>query len=96
MESSNMNTNIYKNCRIYKIVDVGYNEQYFGSTVVELSTRMARHRSKYRQYQKGENHSYTSFTLFDKYGLENCKIELVEMYPGDSKDELRKKGRLLD
>ena len=29
--------------------------------------------------------------LFDTYGLENCKIELVELYPCNSKEELRKK-----
>ena len=91
MESSNMNTNIYKNCKIYKIVDVGYNEQYFGSTVVELSTRMARHRSKYKGYEKGDKYYCTSFILFEKYDLDNCKIELVEMYPCDSKEELRKR-----
>ena len=40
MESSNMNNNIYKNAKIYKIVDIAYTEQYFGSTTVDLSTRM--------------------------------------------------------
>ena len=49
MESSNMNKNVYQNGKIYIIVDVGYNEQYFGSTTVELSTRMARHRDKYKR-----------------------------------------------
>ena len=48
MESSNMNNNIYKSAKIYKIVDVGYNEQYFGSTTVELSSRMSKHRERYR------------------------------------------------
>ena len=91
MESSNMNNDIYNKSKIYKIVDVGYSEQYFGSTTVELSTRMARHRSKYNEYKKGKNVFYTSFLLFDKFGLENCKIELVEMYPCDSKEELRKR-----
>ena len=65
MESPKKNNNVYKNGKIYKIVDVGYNEQYFGSTTVELSKRMTRHRSKYRQYQKGEIRSYTSFLLFE-------------------------------
>ena len=91
MESSNMNNNIYRNAKIYKIVDVGYNEQYFGSTTVELSKRMTRHRNRYRQYKKVGQFSYTSFLLFDKYGIENCKIELVEMYPCDSKEELNRR-----
>ena len=90
MESSKKNSNVYKNGQIYKIVDVGYNEQYFGSTTVELSTRMARHRSKYKRYEKGDAYYCTSFLLFEKYCLDNCKIELVELYPCDSKDEVRK------
>ena len=94
MESSNMNKNVYQHGKIYKIVDVGYNEQYFGSTTVELSTRMARHRARYREYNKTQKSFYSSFILFDKYGIENCKIELVEIYPCDSKDELtRKEGQ---
>jgi hypothetical protein len=91
MESSKINNNIYKNGKIYKIVDIGYNEQYFGSTTVELSTRMSRHRSNYKRYEKGDKYYCTSFILFGKYDLDNCKIELVEMYPCSSKEELRKR-----
>jgi hypothetical protein len=92
MESSNMNKNIYKKSKIYKIVDVGYNEQYFGSTVVELSTRMSRHRAKYKETKQTKSaYSCTAFLIFDKYGVENCKIELVEHYPCESKEELRKR-----
>ena len=92
MESSNMNNNIYKTGKIYKIVYDGYNDQYFGSTTVELSTRMSRHRAKYREArQTNSNYSCTAFSLFDTYGVENCKIELVEMYPCESKEELRKR-----
>ena len=82
---------MYKKGKRYIIVDVGYNEQYFGSTTVELSTRMARHRSKYKRYEKGDAYYCTSFLLFEKYCLDNCKIELVELYRCDSKDELRKR-----
>ena len=52
MESSKMNNNVYQHGKIYKIVDIGYNEQYFGSTTVELSTRMARHRDRYRNTKR--------------------------------------------
>ena len=31
-----------------------------------------------------------SFELFDEYGLENCKIELIENYPCNSKEELQR------
>ena len=39
--------NKYQNSKIYKIVDVGYNKSYIGSTVQKLSNRMAKHRSEY-------------------------------------------------
>jgi len=91
MESSNMNNNIYKYAKIDKIVDIAYTEQYFGSTTVDLSTRMARHRDKYKRYEKGDKYYCTSFILFEKYDLSNCKIELVEVYPCNSKEELRKR-----
>ena len=29
--------------------------------------------------------------IFEKYGVENCKIVLIEMYPCDTKDELHKR-----
>jgi hypothetical protein len=55
MESSKMNNNVYTNGKIYKIVDVGYNEQYFGSTTVETIYNGWRDiRTQYRQYRKQE------------------------------------------
>ena len=83
--------NKYKNGKIYKIVDVGYSKCYFGSTCEELSQRMARHRYKYPQYLKGKMHKIRVFGLFDEFGVENCKIELVELYPTNSKAELQQR-----
>ena len=34
---------------------------------------------------------YSSFILFAKYGIENCKIELVELYPCESREELKRR-----
>ena len=70
--------NKYHNGKIYKIVDVGYNKCYVGSTTEKLSMRMVRHRSDYKRYKNGKINKITSFDLFDTYGIENCKIELVE------------------
>ena len=86
-----MSENLYENSKIYKIVDNAYTEQYIGSTTVGLSTRMARHRAKYRCFKRGLKYHGSCFLLFDKYGLENCKIELIEHYPCKDKDELRKR-----
>ena len=52
---------------------------------------MARHRAKYRRYEKGDKYYCTSFILFGKYDLDNCKLELVELYPCSNKEELRKR-----
>ena len=59
---------------------------------------MAGHRNKYKIYiyiyicitnQLGNN--MCVFELFNKYGLENCKIELIELNPRNSSMELRRK-----
>ena len=52
--------NKYQNGKIYKIVDVGYNKCYIGSTCEALSQRMARHRSNYKRYLQGKHLAHTS------------------------------------
>ena len=47
-----MSENKLKNGKIYKIVDVGYNKCYIGSTCESLSQRMARHRKDFRRWKK--------------------------------------------
>ena len=82
--------NKYHNAKIYKIVDVGYNKCYIGSTTESLSMRMARHRSQYKK-QEGLGFKVFSFELFDLYGIENCKIELMEKFSCETKEELLKR-----
>ena len=79
-----------KKGKIYKITDNGYNTCYIGSTCECLCMRMARHRDKYKQYLRtGKKH--TNIVLpFDEFGIENCKIELIETFPSDSKSMLRR------
>ena len=81
--------NRYSNGKIYKVVDIGYNSAYYGSTCEELCQRMARHRYKYNYYLKTNSNKISVFNLFDKYGIDNCKIEWVEDYPCKSKKELQ-------
>jgi hypothetical protein len=80
--------NKYVNGKIYKLTDIGYNECYYGSTRNILCKRFGSHVSQYRRYKNGKGKYVSSFSLFDKYGLENCKIELVELYPCGSRNEL--------
>ena len=83
--------NRYEKGKIYKIVDIGYNKCYIGSTCETLSRRMERHRMKYKSYLRGLTDNTRSFVLFDEYGIENCKIELIENYSCETKMELLKR-----
>ena len=80
-----MQVNKYNNGKIYKIVDLGYNNCYIGSTVEALSRRMCHRRCNYNRKIK---HPCNSSLVFEKYGIQNCKIELIENYPCNSKEEL--------
>jgi hypothetical protein len=69
---------------------------YVGSTTKQyLSQRMDKHRSGYKQWKKNpEKYDFlSSFTLFEKFGIQNCFIELIELFPCKCNDELRKKER---
>ena len=52
---------------------------------------MALHRREYRRYQDGKAPYVSSYALFDLYGVDNCKIELIEDYPCESKALLVKR-----
>ena len=84
-----MTTN-YKNGKIYKIepIDGEDGDVYIGSTTKEyLSQRMTAHRSSYNHWKKGKRGKTYSFVLFEKYGVDNCKIILLENCPCESKDQ---------
>ena len=88
--------NKYQKGQIYKIVDVGYNKCYIGSTIETLSNRMAKHRNHYKDYVNKTGKVRTkSFDLFDEFGVENCKIVWVKDYPCNSRKELEaEEGRI--
>ena len=79
----------YSKGKIYNVWDNGYNMCYVGSTTQPLSKRMEWHRRDYKQFSKGNRHRITVFNIFDKYGVNNCKIELVENYTCTNKEELQ-------
>lgn len=82
----------YNNSKIYKIEPVNGEDGdiYIGSTTKSLlSQRMTSHRATYKQW-KNDNYNWVSvFDIFDKYGLENCNIYLIESYECSTRDELR-------
>ena len=81
----------YSNGKIYKIEPNCEHEEeeiYIGSTTKEyLSQRMEKHRSNYKYWKEGKYGKTYSFILFEKYGVENCNIILLEYINAQSKDE---------
>ena len=88
----------YAQSKIYQI-KVNTDEEYLpyiGSTCKNyLSQRMSYHHQDYKKYKKNpEKYDYiSSFILFDKFGFENCFIELLELVSCNCTDELKKKER---
>jgi hypothetical protein len=86
----------YKNGKIYKIIDIAYTTQYIGSTTQTLSRRFSKHKSNYKVWQANKINKISVFDIFEKFGIENCKIELIEAFPCDNRDELeRKEGEFI-
>jgi hypothetical protein len=83
--------NKYANGKIYKITDVGNTKCYIGSTVQPLSVRMAGHKRMFKQYLDGLKNFVSSFSLFEEFGFENCKIELLEECPCENIEQLLQK-----
>ena len=82
--------NKYNNAKIYKIIDNDYRKCYIGSTCESLSQRMARHRYNHHNSEKWKNRTGAN-KLFDEFGMENCKIELIECFPCENREELLKR-----
>lgn len=78
----------YSNGKVYKIEPICEHDEgdvYFGSTTKQyLSQRFDDHRGKF----KNMNVSCSSKFLFQKYGIENCVIILLESVNATTKDEL--------
>lgn len=83
----------YQEGKIYKIYStIDDSICYVGSTTKTLlCQRMIQHRKDYKTWKEGKKDKVTSYDLFDRFGLENCIIELLLLYPCNSKDELNKK-----
>jgi hypothetical protein len=83
----------YNNGKIYKIepiIDHDEGDIYIGSTTKQyLSQRMDTHKNDYKRKHGG----MSCYKLFDKYGIENCCITLLENVQARSKDELHARER---
>ena len=75
----------YQNGKIYKIYSYENDDVYYGSTVETLSMRMAHHKTHLKLYKEGKYGYLTSFKILE---LTSAKIELVENYSCNSREEL--------
>jgi hypothetical protein len=66
--------------KIFKIASLycNDNEIYIGSTTKDLNVILNLHKFDYKMWKNGVNIYRASFILFNKYGLDNCKIFLLE------------------
>jgi hypothetical protein len=66
--------------RVYKIVVGESNDVYIGSTFNELRHRFANHKNDYKKYLNDKHHKISVYDLFDRYGIDNCKMILIKEY----------------
>ena len=81
--------NTYNKTKIYKIESDLGDKIYVGSTAMEyLSQRFQGHKTAYKRWkEKKDDRIMTSFILFEEYGVDNCRIVLIESYSCNNKDE---------
>jgi hypothetical protein len=75
----------YQKGKIYKVYCLtgGSDDIYYGSTVQTLAQRMTKHRQGLTKKRK-----CNTSIIFNKFGVDNCIIELVENYPCNTVEEL--------
>ena len=87
--------NKYNNSKIYKIEPIPDHEEheiYIGSTTKKyLSQRLQQHKSCYKAFLNNKANNFSIYDLFNKYGVENFNIYLLENYNCNDINELRAK-----
>jgi gas vesicle protein len=83
-----IDNNKYNNGKIYKIVAYETNDVYIGSTIRSLKTRYSAHKSSFKYWINTKKHYCSSAKMFERHGLDNCKIELIENCVCNNKNEL--------
>jgi len=81
---------IYFTGKIYAIKCNETDDVYIGSTIQTLKERLRCHKRDMKRWKNGKRRYTTSFEIV-KY--DSCYIELLEMYPCNSKEELLKKEK---
>lgn len=77
----------YSKGKIYKLWSPSKNIVYYGSTCETISRRLSRHLTDYKRYDGNKGYMY-SFKILE---CDDYKIELVEDYPCNNRQQLCKK-----
>jgi hypothetical protein len=80
----------YSTGKIYAIKCAETDDVYIGSTIQPLQKRLVRHRGDYNLFTK-DNEKYNYISSFEIVKYESAYIELLEEYPCNSSEELKKK-----
>ena len=76
--------------RVYKIITNCSDEKiYIGSTQQECERRWQEHTCHYKLWKNGKTNYTSSFDLFEKYGIDNCRIVLIKQYEVVDEKHLR-------
>ena len=86
----NLSKEDLKNIGVYKIINTINNHFYIGSTDRKFSERFKEHCRYYEQYKESgrRNLHPALWAAYDKYGIKNFKIEIVEVLNGKSFSEI--------
>ena len=78
----------YTRGKIYSLRTYQSDEVYVGSTCQTLCQRLADHKRDYKSWKNGKHNYVCSFKLLE---FDDCYIELLELYPCNSREELCKR-----
>jgi group I intron endonuclease len=76
---------------IYKVYSTMTNQLYVGSTVDSVNKRFKDHKKHYRAWKLGKRIKVSLYDLFETYGVDNFKIDVLEECEVGSRAELFQK-----
>ena len=81
----------YNNGKIYKISNVNNTKYYIGSTFKRIEQRLKEHITSYKAYLTNNDKTYLSSYKILQHS--DYYIELLELYPCNTKAELHRRER---
>lgn len=87
---SNVQEELLKSVGIYKIINKINNHFYIGSCDRNFKERFKEHCRYYEMYKEGlrQNMHPKLWAAYDKYGIENFSVEIVEILDGKTDNEI--------